>query len=176
MSKTIVEVHKKHLKVLVEWHWCLYFTCGRTISLILKIYFLGIHGKTVFGVISSYYFYRWRFANRKRYALHLKLFWYLVFVHGKPKLLDPQSDIVSTARWRAKGRGSSLWLLWTLSLHLAGLIQTFHSIFFNFQICLLAQLLNNWMRGWFLKHWSCLLCFLVADERNRTLSSPLQRG
>ena len=76
MSKTVVEVHKIHLKVLVEWNWCLYFTCGCTISLIIKIYFLGIHGKTVFGVISSYYFYRWRFANRKRYALHLKLFWY----------------------------------------------------------------------------------------------------
>lgn len=45
MSKTVVEVHKKHLKETGRMKLMFIFTFGRTISQILKIYFLGIHGK-----------------------------------------------------------------------------------------------------------------------------------
>ena len=66
-----------------------------TISLNFEIYFLEFQWEIVFGVITGNHFYLWFLENAKKTVIYsLKLYWYMVFVKLKLKLLDFQTDVI----------------------------------------------------------------------------------
>jgi len=85
MSKTTLEVHMRHLKLLVKWNWCFH-----NFSELWNLF-----PRVSMGNCSWCYFRR-RYLRKckKDCNIYLELFWYKVFVLQKLKLIDLLSDFL----------------------------------------------------------------------------------